>query len=183
MFLSSPTLVWTQLLQWKYSESRTKGMGQVPAVDLHKVFELFMLVCRSMLQTPLLEPEVAWGFFAGWISSGIKGIQVLVLSKDYNPCNSSGEGFILLEVLFQGRFLPARMLAFPFPLPSCEKWEFTSASSDSWCWERNFPRTFCLPAESLRAFQFGPRWVLCFSHILLAWFWKMYLFFFQVNQQ
>lgn len=59
VFLSSPTLVWTQLLQWKYSESRTKGMGHVPAVGLHKVFELFMLVCRSTLQTPLLEPEVA----------------------------------------------------------------------------------------------------------------------------
>lgn len=93
-----------------------------------------------------------------------------MLSKDSNPCNSIGEGFVLLEALFLSRLVPARMLALLFPLPSCEKGEFTPASSDSWCWEKNFPRIFYLPAESLRAFQFRPCWMLCFSLILLAGF-------------
>jgi len=42
-------------------------------------------------------------------------------TKDYNSCSTSGEGFVLLEVLFHGKFLPAAVLALPFPLPSCEK--------------------------------------------------------------
>lgn len=104
--------------------------GQVTSLQwaCKELMKLFVLVCSST--APLVEAEVACGLFAGWISSGIKGNQVLVLSKDYNPCNSSGEEFVLLETLSQGRFLPARTLALPFLLQAVRN-EFTPASSDS----------------------------------------------------
>lgn len=175
MFLSSSMLC-TRLPQYNLNHKELEGISQLLSVGLHNASELLVLICRSVLQTPLLDSEVICGFCTDGISSGMKWNQVLVLSKKMSPPvrvlvralfpwrhYSRTDSFLLEMFLFLSHFQGVRN-------------QFIPASSASWSWVNDFQRALTFQLSHQELFSSGL--FECFVFLLSCWldFEEWYIF-------